>query len=76
MDLLIADVIKKIQFLKLNVLYLLILHGDLSSNFVCSIVLQKSCIIQKIKNFYDVGNMFFKKTVFSLFKKNWRYRFF
>ena len=27
-DLLIADTIKKIQFLKLNVLYLLILHGD------------------------------------------------
>ena len=36
----------------MNVLYLFILHDDLSLNFACSIVQQKSSIIQKIKQFY------------------------
>ena len=44
-DLLIADVIKKFNFSKMNLLYLLILYGDLYSNFTCSVVPQKSCIM-------------------------------
>ena len=47
------------------IINLLILHGDLSWNFVGSIVPQKSYIIQKIKKFCNVEKMFFKKTVFS-----------
>ena len=47
-DVLIADVIRKLNFRKMNLLYLLILYGDLYS----SIAPQKSCIIQKIKKFY------------------------
>ena len=49
-DVLIADVIRKFNFGKMNLLYLLILNGDLYSNFACSIVPQISCIIQEIKN--------------------------
>ena len=45
-DVLIADVIKKIEFWKMNVLYL-ISYGDLYSNFACSMALQISCIIEK-----------------------------
>ena len=68
-DILIADVIKKIEFWKMNVLYLLISYGDLYSNFACSIVLQISCIIEKIKKFYNAKNIFFEKTALSQFKK-------
>ena len=32
-DVLIADVIRKLNFRKMNLLYLLILYGDLYSNF-------------------------------------------
>ena len=49
-NVLIADVIRKFNFTKMNLLYFLILFGDLYSNFPCSIVIQKSDIIQKIKN--------------------------
>ena len=50
-------------------LYLLILCGDLSLNIVCSIVPQKYWIIQKIKKFYNVEKMIFKKAVFCSLKK-------
>ena len=50
-EVLIADIFKKIEFWKMNVLYLLISYGDLYSNFACSIVLQISCIIEKLKKF-------------------------
>ena len=46
----------------MNVLHLLILHGDLCSNFAFSIIPQKSCIIQKIKKTCNVEKMFFRKT--------------
>ena len=64
-DVLIADNIKKTDFWKMNVLYLLISYSDLYSNFACSIVLQISCIIEKIKKFHSAKNIFFKKTAFS-----------
>ena len=50
-DVLIADVIKRIEFSKMNVVYLIISYGDLYLNFACSIVLQISCIMEKIKKF-------------------------
>ena len=75
-DVLFADVIRKIEFWKMNVLYLLISYGDLYSNFACSIVLQISCIIEKIKKFYNAKKIIFEKTAFSQFKKNWHYRIF
>ena len=49
----------------MNVLYLLISYGDLYSNFACSIVLQISCIIEKIKKFYDAKNFFSRKQHFQ-----------
>ena len=70
-DVLIADVIKKIEFLKMNVIYLPISYADLYSNFACSIVLQISCIIEKIKKFYNSKKIFFEKIAFSQFKENW-----
>ena len=39
-DVLIADVIKKLNFRKMNLLYLLILYGDWCSNFAWSIAPQ------------------------------------
>ena len=55
--------------------YLLISHGDLCSNFSFSIVPQKFALYKNKKN-CNVEKIFFKKTAFSQFKKNWRYRFF
>ena len=48
-DVLIVDVIRKFNFRKMNLLYLLILYRDMYSNFACSIAPQISCIMQKIK---------------------------
>ena len=53
----------------MNVLYLSILHGDLSLNFACSIVPQKSSIIQKIKQFYVCQKMFSTKQQVCSLKK-------
>ena len=52
----------------MNVLYLLISHGELSSNFARSTVVQKFCIIEKIK-ICNVENMFFKVQYFHSFRK-------
>ena len=60
-DVLIANIIRKLNFRKMNLLYL-ILYGDQHSNFACSIAPQKSCIIQKSKKIYNTKNVFFKKT--------------
>ena len=67
-DVLIADVIRKFNFRKINLLYLPILYGDLYSNLVSSIVPQISCIIQKIKKIYNAKNSFSRKQHFSSLK--------
>ena len=66
-DFLIADVIKKSSFLKMNLLYLLILLGDLSSNFSCSIS-QKS-FIPKIKKTQRGKKVFQEKQHFHSSEK-------
>ena len=65
-DVLIADVIRKFNFRKINLLYLPILHGDLYSNLACSIVPQISCIIQKIKNIYNGKILFQENSIFPV----------
>ena len=62
---LIADVIKKIEILQNNALYLVILNSELYWNFACSVMLQISLIIKKIVKFYNA--IFFKKKAFLQF---------
>ena len=67
-DVLIADVIRKLNFRKMNLLYLLILYGDRCSNFAWSIAPQKSCIIQKIKNSIMPKSFFQENSIFEVLK--------
>ena len=60
-DVLIADAIRKLNFRKMNLLYLLISYGDRCSNFAWSIAPQRSCIKQKIKKFYNAKKFFFQE---------------
>ena len=64
-DVLIAEVIRKFNFRKNNLLYFLTLYGDLYSNLACSIVLKN----KKNSIFYNAKKLLFKKTAFSPFGK-------
>ena len=57
----------------MNVLCLFILHGDPSLNFACSIVPQKSSIIQKNKTILCQPKNVFNKTTGLQFKENGYY---